>query len=518
MRFRRTITLLFAGALLCLTLIAAFACSGQTPSAAIETASSKTVLTAVKDTKTVTYTMDSLKKLPVTNGWAGQMSSTGTITGPNQYKGVALSEILNAVGGITDSNAVRVSAKDGYSMTLSYNQITQGTGFPVLDSVTGKETTPTNKLIVFLAYDQEGKPLDDTVGPLRLGIMTSDKQVTDGHWWVKWAQKIEVVTTVKPWTLKLEGAINEDIDQSTFESCAAIGCHGVKYTDADNHVWEGVPLWYFLGRVDDQKDTHKGDAFSDAIADKGYQVHVAAADGYMSTFSSADTKRNNGMIVADKMDGSPLTDKNWPLRLVGSAVTKQQQVGGIVKIRELFAAATASPTIPPSTTSPATTTNASGPAVLSVTVGGKTTEFSLAEMKKFAPLDGFGGQKNKAGTVTGPYPCQGAPLLAVLSAAGAPAGGISAGQSVKVTASDGYSKTMSYDQITSGSFATYDSTGAPKSPASKPALALVYSVNGAPLDNATGPIELGLICSESVASDGSWWVKMIQKVELIPAP
>jgi DMSO/TMAO reductase YedYZ molybdopterin-dependent catalytic subunit len=301
-----------------------------------QTSAAGTVLTIIKDTQTSTYTMDSLKNLPQVTGWAGQMSSTGTISGPFQYKGVALMEILKSVGGVTENDAIRVSAKDGYAMTLSYNQVTQGSGFPVLDSSTGKEVTPSNKLVVFLAYEQDGKPLDDTVGPLRLGIMTSNTQVTDGHWWVKWTQKIEVVPTVKPWTLKLDGAIVENMDQATFESGAAIGCHGVKYTDADGHVWEGIPLWYLIGRVDDPTETHKGDAFSDALADKGYEVHLVASDGYMVKLASTDTKRNDGMIVAYKMDGKPLTDKNWPLRLVGSAVTKQQQVGGIVTMKLVF--------------------------------------------------------------------------------------------------------------------------------------------------------------------------------------
>jgi DMSO/TMAO reductase YedYZ molybdopterin-dependent catalytic subunit len=504
-------------------LLGAAGCNTPDSTATTTGSSSQTALTVIKDTQTVTYTMDSLKKLATISGWAGQMSSTGTITGPNQYKGVAMTEILKAVGGITEGNAVRVSAKDGYSMTLSYNQIMQGAGFPVLDSSTGKEVTSTNKPIVFVAYDMDGKGLDDSLGPLRLGIVTSNTQVTDGHWWVKWTQKIEVVSTVKPWSLRLEGAINEDIDQSTFESCTAIGCHGVKYTDSDNHVWEGVPFWYFLGRVDDATDTHKGDAFSEAIADKGYEVHIVAADGYEGKVTSADAKRNNGMIVASKMDGKPLADKNWPVKLVGSAVPKQLQIGAITKLKLFFSSTTPStapastPTSAPTTTT-ATQTSQPGATVLTVLSAGKTTTFSVDDLKKLSPVDGFGGQKNMAGKVTGPYPCQGAPLLAVLTAAGGPAGGIAAGQGVKVTASDGYSKTLTYDQIMSASFATYDSTGAAKTPSAKPVIAIVFSANGAALDSATGPVQLGMICTDSVVSDGSWWVKMIQKIEVVAAP
>jgi hypothetical protein len=308
----------FIAAFLAITLLASIlvGCSSQsTTTSPVETSptsAGEAVLTVMKDTQTSTYTMTALKALPSITGWAGQMSSTGTISGPFQYKGVALSELLKAVGGITENNAVRVSAKDGYAMTLSYKQITEG-NFTIIDSSTGKEVSATNVPIVFLAYEEDAKPIDENIGPLRLGIMTSNTQVTEGHWWVKWAQKIEVIAVQKPWTLKLDGAIVENMDQATFESGAAIGCHGMKYTDANGNVWEGIPLWYLIGRVDDATDMHKGDAFSDVVADQGYEVQLIASDGYTVTLTSADTKRNDGMIVAYKMDGKPLADKNWPL-------------------------------------------------------------------------------------------------------------------------------------------------------------------------------------------------------------
>jgi hypothetical protein len=479
-----------------------------------------TVLTIVKGTQSSTYTMSSLTASAATTGWAGQMSSTGTITGPNEYKGVALTELLKAVGGITENDAVRVSAKDGYAMTLSYNQVTQGSGFPILDSTTGKEVTATNKPVVFVAYQQDGKPLDDTVGPLRLGIMTSKTQVTDGHWWVKWAQKIEIVPTVKAWTLQLEGVINETIDQATFESCSAVGCHGVKWTDDQNRVWEGVPLWYFAGRVDDPTDTHKGDAFSDAVADQGYAVHVRASDGTVQELTSAQVKRNDSLIVAYKRDGSPLPDNQWPLRLVGGTLQKSQMIGQITKIKLVLptvgSATTTTPTATPAGGPPASTTSApAGPTVFTVINGTRTVEYSLAALQRFQPYSGNGGTKNKSGVIAGPFTYVGVPLLVVVNAAGGAGLALTTDQSVKVTASDGFSKTLTYDQIVNGNVTTYDTTGAAATPASKPVITLVYSVGGGPLDSATGPVELGILCSDKLVSDGSAWVKMVTKIEVV---
>ena len=199
-------------------------------------------LTVINGTQTKTLTMADIEALPVISDSTGDITSSGTIEGPYQYKGVALTDILKSVGGITADEAVRISAKDGYSMTMSYNQVVKGTEFPTYDSTTGKEVPPAPTITVFIDYEKDGEPLDDTVGPLRLGIMAPG-QLTDGHWWVKWAQKIEVIALQQSWTLNDVGTITENISKSDFEAGCAPGCHGVSWTDAQGHVWLGEPLW-----------------------------------------------------------------------------------------------------------------------------------------------------------------------------------------------------------------------------------------------------------------------------------
>jgi len=125
------------------------------------------------------------------------------------------------------------------------------------------------------------------------------------------------------------------MDPGTFESGSAIGCHGVKWTDDQNRVWEGIPLWYLVGRVDDT-DTHKGDAFNDAVADTGYEVQLIAADGFTLKLTSAEVKRNDALIVAFKRDGNQLPENQWPLRLVGATLEKSQMIGQISTIKLVF--------------------------------------------------------------------------------------------------------------------------------------------------------------------------------------
>ena len=50
------------------------------------------------------------------------------------------------------------------------------------------------ELTAILAYEADGKPLDPKQdGTLRLAIVSDElNQVTDGHWAVKWVNKLEV--------------------------------------------------------------------------------------------------------------------------------------------------------------------------------------------------------------------------------------------------------------------------------------------------------------------------------------
>ena len=293
-------------------------------------------LVVIKGTQIQSFTIEQLKALPVVTGSTGDITSAGTIEGLFQYKGASLLDILQSVGGITADNAIRISAKDGYSMTMSYKQVAMGSEFPTYSAATGKEVTPADKITVFIVYEKDGKPIDDTVGPLRLGIMAPG-QITDGHWWIKWAQKIEVITMQQSWTISLQGAITQSMDKSTFESGAAPGCHGKTWTDAQGHVWLGIPLWYLVGNIDDSN----GDmSFSDVIADQGYEVHLANSNGDMVTFTSKEVKRNDNIIVAYQIDGQPLPSTKWPLALVGSAVDAQRQIIMISKIKLVFPSTT----------------------------------------------------------------------------------------------------------------------------------------------------------------------------------
>jgi len=337
--------------LLVLLMTAACQTTTATPTAEQPAAEQVTLdLVGVSETKTLT--MDDLKKLPATEGQAGIKSSTGKITLPTVFKGVLLTDLLAQMGA-DNSMGVQVEAKDGYAMTFSVDQVTSG-NFIAYDPGTGEETKDAGKLQVLIAYEMDGKPLDvEKDGSLRLVIIgEKPNQVTDGHWSIKWVRKIMVKPMVQEWNLHLEGTLTEDMDRGTFESGANEQCHKVLFTDDKAQEWQGIPLWLLVGRVDDDVK-HNDGAYNDELADKGYTIEVVAVDGYSVTFDSARVKRNDNLIVAYLVNGNPLTEKDFPLKLVGSDVQKKEGVGAIAKIiihSEAEAAAptaTIAPTVPP---------------------------------------------------------------------------------------------------------------------------------------------------------------------------
>ena len=87
----------------------------------------------------------------------------------------------------------------------------------------------------------------------------------------------------RPWSLALEGARSEAMDQATFESGAAPGCHGVTWKDAQGRAWSGIPLWLLVGWVDDAR-RHGTGAFADDLA-AGYDVDLVGAGGARVSFA-----------------------------------------------------------------------------------------------------------------------------------------------------------------------------------------------------------------------------------------
>lgn len=310
------------------------ACS-STPDAepaGVEANSSDPVLEIIGLEETKSLTMADLQAMTPTEGWGGTISSAGVITPPQRLKGVALESLVDLVGGLQPSMGINVVAKDGYGMTMAYDQIVEG-DFITYDPGTGSENQVEGPLQVIVAYERDGEPLSaEDDGPLRLFIISPENDnIVDGHWAIKWTNQIRIKPMSEEWSLNLEGALTEQMDRNSFESCSAPGCHQATWTDESGNEWSGVPLYYLAGRVDDGV-IHEGRAYNDDFAQAGYVLQLFAADGYNIGIESSRTDFNRHIFVAALVNGEMLDEKHFPLRLVGDELDSSEMIGQIAQI------------------------------------------------------------------------------------------------------------------------------------------------------------------------------------------
>jgi hypothetical protein len=133
-----------------------------------------------------------LQAFPSVTGNGGYVSQSGTITGPFSYQGVALTNLLNTVGGISEGDSVVFTSSDNYTQTLSYDQIANG-NFNYYD-ITGSPVTPQPMPTLTLIYSENGTLLDNTHGPIELGILSPQNILTDGSLWIKMVTLITVTS------------------------------------------------------------------------------------------------------------------------------------------------------------------------------------------------------------------------------------------------------------------------------------------------------------------------------------
>ena len=165
------------------------------------------------------------------------------------------------------------------------------------------------------------------------------------------------------------------------------------------------------------------------------------------------------------------------------------------------------------TTRPPVITTTEGPTILTVTNGSKVKTYSMTDIQDDNQQTGYGGELEPNGTIIGPYPYIAVLLTDIIY----PVGGVTNGESVKLTAANGSSQTLTYDQIVNGDFNVYDSTGAKITTATKPLICIIFSENGSPLDSSIGPLQLGTLSTMNFITDQSMWLNNVQRIDIIPA-
>ncbi len=280
----------------------------------------------------------------------------------NAVKGTRLRDLCDLVGGMGSGTEIVFLAKDGYETRLPYPSIYPD---PAVQSRQGD---------AILAWWSDGKYVPDYADGMRLfftpggdyvyGQWDMHETLSEKYWHYYYADNVQYpscaglsakyITEIKiytvpanDWTLHLDGqgigGLKEDINKTYFEQ--ALACqfganHKASYTDSKGRVWEGMPLWFLAGFVDDA-DKHTNEAFNEQLAAAGYQVVITAADEHSVTIDSKDIVRNDNYIIASMLNGAaiPESDNNWPLRLVGPSVSGSASVSQIESIKLVKGAA-----------------------------------------------------------------------------------------------------------------------------------------------------------------------------------
>jgi DMSO/TMAO reductase YedYZ molybdopterin-dependent catalytic subunit len=254
----------------------------------------------------------------------GLKSSGGVIQNYGTYQGVPVTELLNLVGGITSDETLTVTGSDGYSMVYTYDQTVNGQGFTTYDPITGSEESPTKPLTLVLAYEINGSALTSDVGPLRLVVLGPDGLLTEGHFWVKWVTTMAITSNVVDWSVTVRATTNLVMTRQAFE--AEVNHNGVNYTDSSGNVWRGTTLsdWVSWCNING--------GISNASLEAGYSV-IVSGGGASATFSSSQVANNPHIIVAVELNNAVLSPPFWPLTLVGSDVSSQNQIENITEIQ-----------------------------------------------------------------------------------------------------------------------------------------------------------------------------------------
>ncbi|MDI6876038.1 MAG: PKD domain-containing protein [Methanomicrobiales archaeon] len=302
---------------------------------------------------TTVYRFEGINFVP-NDIWDANETYPGGFKIENAVKGTRIRDLCELAGGMGSATDIRLVAKDGWETVLPYSSIYTN---PAVQARQGD---------AILAWYADGKYVPEYVDGMRLFFTPDDHiygqwdmhETLPSNYWhyyyqdgiqypscaglsAKWISTIKIYSAPESdWSLELDGTaiggINYTVSKTYFEQ--ALACqfganHGVEYTDAQDNVWYGMPLWFLAGFVDDA-DQHSDNAFNDSLAAAGYDVKITALDGATLVVDSRDIVRNNNYIVANTLNGFQIPEESssWPLRLVGPSATGSSSIKGISAI------------------------------------------------------------------------------------------------------------------------------------------------------------------------------------------
>jgi hypothetical protein len=147
-----------------------------------------------------------------------------------------------------------------------------------------------------------------------------------------------------------------------------------------------------------------------------------------------------------------------------------------------------------------------------VGVNGTQVVLNSTDIAGLPSVRGLGGFRKVIGNVSSLNNYTGVPLTTLCNIVG----GISNISVVRITASDNYSQTLSFNQAIDGNFTTYDPITGNVVPHTKPLTPIIaYYSNDVNLTSDEGPLMLAIIGPEGLLTPGPYWVKFVIKIEVL---
>jgi len=264
-------------------------------------------------------------------GYAGYRKSTGTLVGPNLFRGILLEDLIAEAGGLTSGQELEVIAGDLYQISFTKEMLNgQSSAY---DNSTGEYLGVRNFRII-VAYEMDGQSLPSSDGVLRIACLADEGEgyLSDSSMWVKDVKILQIVNSAS-WSVNLFGAINDSIDKDVFEAFMYMDDSSnlliYQIIEGDRlNTYEGLALWRILALFDDD-DPY---TFNETAALNGYSIILTNSNNDSLILDSINVSLNDSYMLAAKKNGVFLSSDQAPLILMGTGVPMLQMIGQIDEI------------------------------------------------------------------------------------------------------------------------------------------------------------------------------------------
>lgn len=160
-------------------------------SGCVDTDRSDYTLTLTSEEYEENLTLSDLRRMPSFTGHGYLISTVGIRYGPFVGKGVKIVDIVDRMGGLSESGRLYIYGSDGYLWVIDDKQAS-GEEYVTFD--TDLRELNNVSVVPVLMYEQDGRSLtEEDGGPIRFALLTNESGIiTEGSAWVKWISKIEL--------------------------------------------------------------------------------------------------------------------------------------------------------------------------------------------------------------------------------------------------------------------------------------------------------------------------------------